>query len=154
MTAFNCSRALRTEVCVADGFYVVNTQRGAIRACHAVHAINGWSSHLLPGMRKKIIPFRAHMSAQRPDRGLASIATSKAFVFYPFRHDFDCDDYLTQLLSQAVSDNSSLSSHGEMMYGGGSTLGGASEDILMENLRISDDSGTRFQIEAYLAGFQ
>lgn len=38
------------------------------------------------------------------------------------------------------------------MYGGGAMLGGASDDILMENLGISDDSGTQFQIEAYLAG--
>lgn len=38
------------------------------------------------------------------------------------------------------------------MYGGGAVLGGASEDVLIENLGISDDSGTQFQIESYLAG--
>lgn len=31
-------------------------------------------------------------------------------------------------------------------------MGGASEDVLIENLGISDDSGTQFHIEAYLAG--
>lgn len=137
-----------TQVRVDDGSYIVQTPRGEIRASHVVHATNGWSSHLLPGMRKRVIPLRGHMSTQRPGQGLAPESTSRAFVFYPSNHPF-AFDYLTQLLPQ---NQSSLPSHQEMMYGGGAILGGVSEDVLFENLGISDDSGTQFQIEAYLAG--
>ncbi|KAJ3503010.1 hypothetical protein NLJ89_g8627 [Agrocybe chaxingu] len=38
------------------------------------------------------------------------------------------------------------------MYGGGAVLGGKSEDALLDNIGISDDSGTDFVVEAYLAG--
>lgn len=101
-------------------------------------------------MRKKIVPFRAHMSAQRPGQSLSIATNSRAFVLYPSTHNH-AFDYLVQLLPRNQSD-ANFPTNGEMMFGGGSLLGGASESILLENVGIADDSKTQFQIEAYLAG--
>ncbi|KAK7000892.1 FAD dependent oxidoreductase-domain-containing protein [Favolaschia claudopus] len=51
-------------------FYSVSTSRGTVRARHVIHATNAWVSHLLPQMRKRVVPARGHMSAQRPGVGL------------------------------------------------------------------------------------
>ncbi|KAF8182953.1 FAD dependent oxidoreductase [Pholiota molesta] len=67
--------------------YVVHTPRGEVRTAHVIHATNAWSSHLLPGMRGKIIPTRTSMTAQRPGKGLSkSWAGNRAFVFYPIEN--------------------------------------------------------------------
>lgn len=102
-------------------------------------------------MRKKIVPFRAHMSAQRAGQGLPAEGSSRGFVFYSSGDPFDYD-YLTQLLPKSTPSPDSLPTDGEMMYGGGSVLGGASDDMLFQNLGVSDDSSTQVQVEAYLAG--
>ncbi|KAF9562908.1 FAD dependent oxidoreductase [Agrocybe pediades] len=109
-----------TNITVDRGIYVVSTPRGQIRARHVIHATNAWSSHLLPGLRRKIVPVRAHMSAQRPGQGLSrqkpiytcdnssglSVpwAGSRAFVFYPGTEDHGYE-YLTQLLPAALPQN-------------------------------------------------
>ncbi|KAH7031514.1 FAD dependent oxidoreductase-domain-containing protein [Microdochium trichocladiopsis] len=49
--------------------YALHTPRGTVYARNVVHATNGHASHLVPGLRRKITPVRAHMSAQKP--GLA-----------------------------------------------------------------------------------
>ncbi|KAH4188124.1 hypothetical protein HBH70_123240 [Parastagonospora nodorum] len=46
--------------------YAVQTARGTVFARHVVHATNGFASQLVPGLRKKIVGARAHMSAQAP----------------------------------------------------------------------------------------
>ncbi|CAA7262096.1 unnamed protein product [Cyclocybe aegerita] len=154
-----------SDIRTIDGVYSVKTPRGEIRALHVIHATNAWSSHLLPGMRRKIIPVRAHMSAQRPGQGLMPTASpcdppntplpprtwvgTRAFVFYPTDKDY-AYDYLTQLRPSRPSNP--LPSAGELMYGGGAVLGGKSEDALLDNIGVSDDSGTDFVVEAYLAG--
>jgi glycine/D-amino acid oxidase-like deaminating enzyme len=46
--------------------YALKTTRGTVFARHVVHATNGFASHLVPGLRKKIVGARAHMSAQTP----------------------------------------------------------------------------------------
>ncbi|KAI0042204.1 hypothetical protein FA95DRAFT_1610372 [Auriscalpium vulgare] len=51
--------------------YTLHTPAGTLTATHVIHATNGWSPHLLPGMSAKIPPVRGHMSAQRPGRALA-----------------------------------------------------------------------------------
>jgi glycine/D-amino acid oxidase-like deaminating enzyme len=49
-----------------EGFpYALITARGTIFARQVVHATNGFASHLVPGLRRKIVGARAHMSAQQ-----------------------------------------------------------------------------------------
>ncbi|KAH9476985.1 hypothetical protein JR316_0010901 [Psilocybe cubensis] len=61
-----------TGIMTENGTYVIATPKGDIKARHVVHATNAWSSHLLPGLREKIVPWKAHMSSQRPGKGLSS----------------------------------------------------------------------------------
>ncbi|EGX92925.1 FAD dependent oxidoreductase [Cordyceps militaris CM01] len=46
--------------------YVLKTPRGSVRASKILHATNGYSGHLLPGLRGKIYPLRGTMSTQKP----------------------------------------------------------------------------------------
>ncbi len=46
--------------------YVLTTPRGVLRATKILHATNGYSGHLLPGLRGKIYPLRGTMSTQKP----------------------------------------------------------------------------------------
>lgn len=46
--------------------YVLTTPRGVIRASKVIHATNGYSGHLTPGLRGKIYPLRGTMSTQKP----------------------------------------------------------------------------------------
>ncbi|KAK8109192.1 hypothetical protein PG984_014993 [Apiospora sp. TS-2023a] len=48
--------------------YAIQTPRGTVFARNVVHATNGHASHLVPGLRRKITPAQAHMSAQKPGR--------------------------------------------------------------------------------------
>lgn len=130
-----------------------------------IHATNAWSSHLLPGMRRKIVPTRLHMSAQRPGQGLMgpegspstapeSWAGKRAFVFYPGTSEF-AFDYLTQQPPSSDDDTKGphhLRSSGEFMFGGGAMLGGRAESALFDNVGVVDDSKSEFEVEAYLGG--
>ncbi|KAF8901023.1 FAD dependent oxidoreductase [Gymnopilus junonius] len=168
-----------TAVASNKDFYVVTTSRGNIRTRHVIHATNAWSSHLLPGLRKKIIPIRGHMTAQRPGKGLSPEndpnvqpwAGTRAFVFYPSILD-SAYEYLTQLLPSPAANHppsfmvespghdqyiplpssTSLPTAGEFMFGGGGLLGGNSQATLMNVFGVADDSETDFAIEAYLGG--
>ncbi|KAM3449773.1 hypothetical protein MY3296_006647 [Beauveria thailandica] len=46
--------------------YILTTPRGIVRASKILHAMNGYSGHLLPGLRGKIYPLRGTMSTQKP----------------------------------------------------------------------------------------
>jgi len=46
--------------------YALQTARGTIFARQVVHATNAFASHLVPGLRSKIVGARNHMSAQQP----------------------------------------------------------------------------------------
>ncbi|KAI0245683.1 FAD dependent oxidoreductase-domain-containing protein [Lactifluus subvellereus] len=76
-------------------FYTVQTPRGSTTARHIIHATNGWSSHLLPGLRGKIIPDRGH-------------TTPPGF------------DYLTQLPKHQDEGGGG----GELVFGGGAVQRG------------------------------
>ncbi|KAJ7279444.1 FAD dependent oxidoreductase [Mycena rebaudengoi] len=124
--------------------YIVTTLRGTISTPHVIHATNAWSSHLLPQMRTKIVPVGAHMTAQRPglDLGNKNSETpwtgSCSFVFYPG----------TSPIKNAKDALSS--SDGELMFGGGTMLGG--EATAMKNIGIADDTDCDFEVSAYLGG--
>ena len=111
------------------------------------------------------------MSAQRPSQDLTtddksdhSWAGTRAFVFYPSSVAF-AFDYLTQLLpstpssstpqcpsSETLTNNNYPPTSGELMFGGGALIGGRSEQALMDNIGVTDDSGADFEICAYLGG--
>ncbi|KAJ7223545.1 nucleotide-binding domain-containing protein [Mycena pura] len=132
-----------TGIALAPGArsYLVTTPKGTVAAAHVVHATNAWAAHLLPGMRRKIVPMRAHMTAQRPGRALgADWAGRRAFVFYPGASPV-AFDYLTQQTGA-----------GELMFGGGALLDGRAEPALLDNLGVANDSGEDFGIAAYLGG--
>ncbi|KAJ7328488.1 nucleotide-binding domain-containing protein [Mycena albidolilacea] len=159
---------------VDRGSYRIATSQGILSATHVVHATNAWASHLLPGMRRKIVPVRLHMTAQRPGRALAqatggspSWAGTRAFVFYPGTSML-AFDYLTQhppTPAETVNDPSASEEGnirtadavypapaGELMFGGGAMLGGRAEAALMDNVGVTDDSQTDFEVTAYLGG--
>lgn len=46
--------------------YLLTTPRGVVRASKILHATNGYSGHLLSGLRGKIYPLRGTMSTQKP----------------------------------------------------------------------------------------
>ncbi|RMZ70325.1 fad dependent oxidoreductase [Pyrenophora seminiperda CCB06] len=91
--------------------YAVQTARGTIFARQVVHATNGFASHLIPGLRSKIVGARGHMSAQQPGR---------QFPYSDGQHSWsvvygDGFDYATQR-PPATSD-----SKGDLLIGGGFT---------------------------------
>ncbi|KAI1613845.1 FAD dependent oxidoreductase [Exophiala viscosa] len=45
--------------------YVLHTPRGLVRASKIIHATNGYTGHLVPGLRGKIYPLRGTMSTQK-----------------------------------------------------------------------------------------
>ena len=102
----------RNHPSTATPYYTVQTPRGTFTAHHIIHATNGWSSHLLPGLRCKIVPFHSYMTAQRPGAGLptSTIGSRRAHIFYYAADGFD---YLTQLPRHDKSD-----SDGELLFGG------------------------------------
>lgn len=46
--------------------YILATPRGLVHASKILHATNGHSGHLLPGLRGKVWPLRGTMSTQKP----------------------------------------------------------------------------------------
>ncbi|KAI0271727.1 FAD dependent oxidoreductase [Gloeopeniophorella convolvens] len=120
--------------------YTAHTPRGTLSARHIIHATNGWSSHLLPGMRGKLVPVRGLMTAQRPGTGLPApaLATTpaRAHVFY---HAPPGYDYLTQLPTV----------RGELMFGGGAAQGGR---VVLSEFGLADDGAYALGIAAHVGG--
>ncbi|KAI9437016.1 FAD dependent oxidoreductase [Lactarius indigo] len=121
--------------------YTIQTPRGAVTAHHIIHATNGWSSHLLPGLRGKIVPIRGLMTAQRPGMGLPTSASSpgaRAHIFYYTPPGYD---YLTQLPNH--------SGEAELLFGGGVVQGGR---ITLTEVGVSDDSAYSMAIASHIQG--
>ncbi|KAJ7449412.1 nucleotide-binding domain-containing protein [Mycena galericulata] len=156
-------------------YYAVSTPRGTLTASHVVHATNAWTAHLLHGMRRIIVPVRAHMTAQRPGRALGRSsakasasetgwAGTRAFVFHPGSSPV-AFDYLTQQPVPVSTEddvdvprkseggkNVHPAPAGELMFGGGAMLGGRGEAAAMDNIGVADDSECDFEVTAYLGG--
>ncbi|KAM6497814.1 FAD dependent oxidoreductase [Amanita muscaria] len=132
-----------------DGLYEVLTPKGAIKTRHVVHATNAGASHLLPGMRERIVPLREAMTAQKPREGLGSSpgenkkpwTGDRSFVFYPRQSLFDFD-YLTQ--QRMVDDEKAAwpAPQGELM------LGSNTKNI--EDIGNVDDREWSRESESYL----
>lgn len=141
-------------------FYTIETPRGKIKTCHLVHATNAWVSNLLPNMRRRIVPIRGNMTAQRPGQGLgiSSVDSSafpstenwtgkRAFVYHG---DSNARyDYLTQ---QPPRLGEVPTSFGELMFGGAFIQGGLTDETLLQVLGSSDDSQSDMKVAKYLTG--
>ncbi|KAF7367715.1 Nucleotide-binding domain-containing protein [Mycena sanguinolenta] len=135
----------------ADGTsYKITTPTGTLETAHVVHATNAWASHLLPGMRRKIVPVRAHMTAQRPGIALGQgegwLAILDGDSLQPTTGGVDGSS------TSDPYDSISSGDGGEMMFGGGAMLGGRAEAAIMDNIGVSDESETDFEVTAYLGG--
>ncbi|KAK6992175.1 J domain-containing protein [Favolaschia claudopus] len=159
-------------------FYTVSTSRGTVRARHVIHATNAWVSHLLPQMRKRVVPARGHMSAQRPGVGLGqailqrpvktttqanpndSVLTLTEPAIPPksswlgtrswVMHGDGIYDYLTQQPppSPAYYDPPAA----EFMFGGGLARGELSGGGVLKDIGVADDSSWDMATAAYLGG--
>ncbi|CAI6269525.1 unnamed protein product [Periconia digitata] len=87
--------------------YALQTPRGTIYAKHVVHATNAFASHLVPGLRSKIVGARAHMSAQSAGHEFTRCST-KGMRSWGVIYG-DGFDYVTQRPAQ----------QGDLMVGGG-----------------------------------
>lgn len=143
-------------------FYTVVTSRGSIRTRHVVHATNGWASHLLPGMRKSIVPARGVMTAQAARPGLGTPLPAKgggelkesapssswtgkrSFVFYP-RSSLGVYDYLTQQLPSSGPSTLYPQPSAELMFGGGFA------EAPMSEIGCADDSQYPARTKEYLS---
>ncbi|KIL61443.1 hypothetical protein M378DRAFT_855492, partial [Amanita muscaria Koide BX008] len=138
-----------------QGLYELSTPKGAIKTPHVVHATNAWVSHLLPGMRKRIVPVRAVMTAQVPRRGLGSSpgdkkpwTSTRSFTFYPGESLFAFDYLTQQTVKLGETDEESIwpAPRGELMFGGGF----ASNIKSTEDLANAEDSAWNEQTASYL----
>lgn len=111
-------------------------------ASHIIHATNGWTSHLLPGMCGKVFPLRGTMTAQRPGTGLPTDAIgSRAHVFNYPAPGFD---YLTQLPRREGK-----SEGGELLFGGGMMQAGR---FVLSEIGVADDSRYHLGIASHIQG--
>ncbi|KAF5356189.1 hypothetical protein D9756_004305 [Leucocoprinus leucothites] len=117
----------------ANSFYTICTPKGTLHARHVIHATNAWASHLLPGMRGKIIPARGVMTAQAARPGLGS--------------SFGTFDYLTQLLPGGGGNGHYPTPAGEMMFGGGFMK----HDAYLTEIGVADDSSWNSNVSNYLS---
>ncbi|KAL1747069.1 FAD dependent oxidoreductase [Schizophyllum fasciatum] len=166
------------EISTEGQFYLVNTSKGILRTSHVVHATNAWSSHLLEGMRRKIMPMRATMSAQIPKapkeplppyaphgEPLEAAARlprdpypwfgTRSFVIYP-TPSWTHFDYLTQQPMPPPVLQQYPHPHAEFMYGGGVGHAYLSPAAIgtggNSEIACVDDAGIDLGIRAYLGG--
>jgi len=109
-----------------DHPYRLQTPRGVVRARHVVHATNGFTSHLVPKLRSKMVGLLATMSAQRPGSLFPDLGGRRSWSFL-FTDGFD---YITQ---RPPRDGVP----GELMVGGGYFQ---AEGKGLENIGVYDDS--------------
>ena len=127
------------EVKENDSFrYLVDSERGSIKARHVVLATNAYTSHLLPEFAGLIVPERGVMSALLPPAGMQLLPNSYGFVGMLGGSE-DHDDYLIQRPFCTTRRNDYLIERpfegvpnpgGHLMYGGGraaATLDGVGE---------------------------
>ncbi|KAH7398606.1 FAD dependent oxidoreductase-domain-containing protein [Pyrenochaeta sp. MPI-SDFR-AT-0127] len=89
--------------------YALQTARGTLHVRHVVHATNAFASHLVPGLRNKIVGARGHMSAQQPGRQFPRAGGMRSWsVVYGGGFDY---------VSQRPS--ASSDAQGDVMLGGG-----------------------------------
>jgi glycine/D-amino acid oxidase-like deaminating enzyme len=112
-----------------------------VTAHHIIHATNGWSPHLLPGLRGKIIPIRGLVTAQRPGSNLSTPAGTRAHTFFHVPPGFD---YLTQLPKREGKGDG-----GELLFGGGIERDGR---ITISEVGVADDGDYDLGVASHIQG--
>jgi glycine/D-amino acid oxidase-like deaminating enzyme len=62
--------------------YTVITSRGSVKAANVIHCTNGYTGHLVPGLRGKMYPRRGTMSVQAPGASFPNISGKQSWSFY------------------------------------------------------------------------
>ena len=97
-----------TNICPAQGKWIVETARGNIITSHVVHATNGYVQSLLPKFAA-ITPTRGFMTAQMPPKSLSHPPLDHTYCFiYERGYDY--------LIQQPVEDGSKLMMGGGMVH--------------------------------------
>ncbi|PLB52599.1 nucleotide-binding domain-containing protein [Aspergillus steynii IBT 23096] len=122
--------------------YYLRTSRGVIRARHIVHATDGFTANLIPGLKGKIFPVRGHMSAQEADGPSSDLDGTRSWSFI----DKKGFEYITQRPQESAGCHSP---GGEIMLGGGLFQ---SADKGLDEIGIWKDNGASPIISAYLSG--
>ncbi|KAF3935410.1 hypothetical protein ABW20_dc0103617 [Dactylellina cionopaga] len=134
------------EFDAASSTYKITTPRGCITTPTVIHANNAWVSHLVPGLRGKVFPLQAQMSAQTPPEDLSHIGNKHSYSFI-HRRGFD---YMTQrpIKSSVNSDGKLTTSGGEMMFGGGWAQ---AKNRGIDAIGLEDDTKVDYLAAVYLA---
>jgi glycine/D-amino acid oxidase-like deaminating enzyme len=123
----------------------VHTPRGTIRARHIVHATNGHSAALLPGLRSKLFPVRGQMTAQRPGAAFPHSDGARSWSIIRGK----ALEYMTQIPRGQPNANGSGAAGGDLLLGGGLVQ---SQQRGLDQIGVADDSAVDFAIGAYLSG--
>ncbi|CAZ82247.1 unnamed protein product [Tuber melanosporum] len=110
--------------------YIVHTPRGDLKATHILHATNGYTANLLPGLTGALFPVRGTMTAQSPP--------TKCHLHENRSWQFSWDqgyDYLTTLPDRTI------------MFGGGL------RQALKTEIGTVDDSIVELCTTIHLSGF-
>ncbi|KAI6081274.1 FAD dependent oxidoreductase-domain-containing protein [Hypoxylon rubiginosum] len=68
--------------------YLIDTPRGSVRAATVIHCSNGFTGHLVPGLRGKMYPRRGTMSVQSPGKKFPNMSMKQSWSLY-FTPDHD-----------------------------------------------------------------
>jgi glycine/D-amino acid oxidase-like deaminating enzyme len=124
--------------------FIVHTSRGDIVARHVVHATNGHSAALTPGLRGKLFPVRGQMTAQRPGKAFPRLGGSVSWsVIHKKAGQLE---YITQRpgVPDVVNGKG-----GEIMLGGALVQSGGRG---LDEIGVSSDADMNFNVGAYLGG--
>jgi glycine/D-amino acid oxidase-like deaminating enzyme len=80
--------SIRASPITAIGSYVLRTSRGPLRASAVVHCTNGYSGHLVPGLRGLVYPFKGTMTVQDPENSVPNQGTA---ISWGFHYPPSCD---------------------------------------------------------------
>ncbi|KAK4939267.1 hypothetical protein LTR10_020464 [Elasticomyces elasticus] len=108
--------------------YVLHTPRGLVRASRIIHATNGYTGHLVPGLRGNIYPLRGTMSTQKapPEFGRHGHERSWGVV------SSGNYDSMTGLLETGLYYGNQNPKTGDIFFGG--------EKVKINEVLVSDDS--------------
>jgi glycine/D-amino acid oxidase-like deaminating enzyme len=123
--------------------FCVHTSRGDIMARHVVHATNGYSAALIPGLLGKLFPLRGQMTAQRPGKLFPKLGGAMSWSIMHKNSGFE---YMTQRpgLEDGVDGKGA-----ELMLGGALLQSGGRG---LDEIGVSNDADMNFNVGTYLGG--
>lgn len=84
--------------------YIIHTSRGSIRATKIAYCTNGYTGHLLPGIRGLIYPFKGTMTVQDPGTNVPNQGHRLSWgIHYPPKYDPETARYAYGLYYLAQS---------------------------------------------------